>query len=109
MPTVRGGFDRPSTTAYDVASTIYGLDRLSEVTGEAVWRDRAAEARAWFEDRNPAGDPVYDRDRGRVADGIDRAGSAPNSGAESNIEAASALLDDAVASIAALDALLPLS
>lgn len=97
-PAVRGSFERPGTTSYDVASTIFGLDRLAEVTGEARWGRLSEEAREWFGGRNPAATPVFDRGRGRVADGVDVGGVSRNSGAEANIEAAGALLDDAIAS-----------
>ncbi len=105
-PTVRGGFDRPSTTPYDVSSTVFGLDRLSAVTGVSRWAELAADARAWFHGRNGAGSPVYDRSRGRVADGVDQDRVNRNSGAEANIEAAGALMDDAVASAALVEPLL---
>ena len=44
-PAVRAGFDRVSTTPYDVASAAFGLDRLAAVTGEPggpVWRPTRA-------------------------------------------------------------------
>jgi len=106
-PAVRGGFERASTTPYDVASTVFGLDRLSAVTGESGWVTLAADARAWFDGRNPAGSAVYDRRRGRVSDGVDEGRVSRNSGAEANIEAASVLLDDAVASAELIQDLLP--
>jgi len=49
-----------------------------------------------FDGRNTAGAPVYDRDRGRVADGVDGTRVSDNSGAESNIVAAEVLLDEAI-------------
>jgi len=79
-----------------VASCIYSLDRLSEATGDERWAALASDARAWFDGRNAAAAPVYDRRRGRVADGIDQGRVSENSGAESNIVAAEALLDDAL-------------
>lgn len=101
-PVVRDAFGGASTTPYDVASVVFGLDRLATVTGDARWSTLAADARAWFDGRNAAATPVYDRRRGRVADGIDDGVVSRNSGAEANIEAAGALLDDAVASAALL-------
>lgn len=106
-PAVSAGFDRVSTTPYDVASTAFGLDRLAAVTGEPGWARLAADARAWFDGRNPAGSPVYDRRSGRVADGVDEGRVNRNSGAEANVEAAGALLDDAVASAELVQDLLP--
>jgi hypothetical protein len=96
-PAVRSSFDADSTTPYDVASCVYSLDRLYEATGGGHWAELAADARAWFDGRNAAGEPVYDRGRGRVADGIDEGRVSANSGAEANIVAAEALLSDAVA------------
>lgn len=106
-PAVSAGFDRLGTTPYDVASTAFGLDRLASVTGEPGWARLAADARAWFDGRNPAGSPVYDRRSGRVADGVDEGRVSRNSGAEANVEAAGALLDDAVASAPLVHDLLP--
>ncbi|MGZ4140058.1 MAG: hypothetical protein ACXVPP_06660 [Actinomycetota bacterium] len=106
-PAVGAGFDRVSTTPYDVASTAFSLDRLAAVTGEPGWARLAADARAWFDGRNPAGSPVYDRRSGRVADGVDEGLVSRNSGAEANVEAAGALLDDAVASAALVKDLMP--
>jgi hypothetical protein len=105
-PAVRGGFDRPSTTPYDVSSAVFGLDRLTAVTGEARWAELAADAREWFDRRNGAGSSVYDRSRGRVADGVDDDRVSRNSGAEANIEGASALMEDAVSSAALVEPLL---
>src|SRR5213079_1606314 len=87
LPAVEASFDAISTSPYDVASCIYSLDRLSETTGEPRWATLASDARAWFDGRNAAAAPVYDRRHGRVSE---------NSGAESNIVAAEALLDDAL-------------
>jgi hypothetical protein len=99
---VQGCFDLPRTQPYDVASTAYSLTRLAEVTGRAGYALLAADARAWFDGRNPAGSPVYDRDAGRVRDGLDGTTISTHSGAESNIVAAQALLDDATALALAL-------
>ncbi len=96
VPAVDARFEATSTSPYDVASCIYSLDRLYEATGEQRWAAAASNARVWFDGRNAAGAPVYDRRRGRVADGIDQGRVSGNSGAESNIVAAEALLDDAL-------------
>ena len=96
-PIVRKRFDLPTVTAYDVASVVYGFDRLEEAC-DGPWDELAAEARAWFDGRNPAGAVVYDRERGRVADGLDGDRLNGNSGAESNVEAGEALLEAAIAS-----------
>jgi hypothetical protein len=96
VPAVRSSFGPGSTTPYDVASCVYSLDRLSEATGGGHWAELAADARAWFDGRNAAAAPVYDRRRGRVADGVDEGRVSQNSGAEANIVAAEALFEDAV-------------
>ena len=103
VPAVDPGFAATSTSPYDVASCIYSLDRLHEATGEQRWAALAADARAWFDGRNAAAKPVYDRLRGRVADGIDQGRISKNSGAESNIVAAEALIDDALEVARSLD------
>jgi hypothetical protein len=105
-PTVRGSFGRPTTTPYDVASVVFGLDRLAAVTEEPRWTELATDARSWFDGRNGAGAPVYDRSRGRVADGVDGDRVSRNSGAEANIEAAGALPEDAASSAALVESLL---
>jgi hypothetical protein len=96
VPAVASAFGgRESTSPYDVAAAIWSLDRLSAASDDR-WAHLAAEGRAWFDGRNTAGSAVYDRARGRVADGIDGTRVSDNSGAESNIVAADVLLDEAV-------------
>lgn len=90
-------FALPRTQPYDVASAVYSLTRLGAVTGRAEYTVLAADARAWFDGRNPAARPVYDREAGRVSDGIDGTTLSTHSGAESNIVAAQALIEDATA------------
>src|SRR5207248_9912271 len=91
-----GGCAVASTPRYDVAWCICSLARRSEATGGQRWAALASDARGWLDGRNAAAAPVYDRRRGRVADGIDEGRASENSGAESNIVAAEALLDDAL-------------
>ena len=98
VPCVRDAFPGSRMSPYDVASAAWSLERLAAVDGDA-WTGPAADARAWFDGRNAAGLPVYDRARGRVADGIDDGRISDNSGAEANLAAAAILRDDA-ASIA---------
>jgi len=90
-------FDLPRTQPYDVASAVYSLTRLGAVTGRSDYLLLATDARAWFDGRNPSGRPVYDREAGRVSDGVDGTTLNTHSGAESNIVAAQALLDDTTA------------
>jgi hypothetical protein len=97
VPLIAGGFDLPTVQPYGVASAAFALDRLDEATGDGRYAAATRDARAWFDGRNPAGRPVYDRDSGRVADGIDNGRINPHSGAESNILGAQTFLD-AVAS-----------
>ncbi|MGO8686103.1 MAG: hypothetical protein ACLQT7_02805 [Candidatus Dormibacteria bacterium] len=94
---VRGGFDLARVQPYDVASAVYTLSRLAETTGDPAFAALVTLARAWFDGRNPAGQPVYDRREGRVGDGIDQRVVSTRSGAEANIVGAEALFDDAVA------------
>ncbi len=98
-------FDLPRTQPYDVASAVESLSRLATVTGRAGYAQLAAQARGWFDGRNPCGHRVYDRVSGRVADGLDGATLSTHSGAEANIVTAQALFSDATA----LALLLPLA
>jgi hypothetical protein len=97
VPAVASGFAFPGCSPYDVSSCVYSFDRLAEATGEHRWAALAGDARAWFDGRNPAGLPVYDQGAGRVGDGVDEDRISENSGAEANIEGASALFDRVVA------------
>src|SRR5438094_905770 len=65
----------------------------------ARWRDHA---RAWFDGRNAASQPVYDRENGRVCDGIDDGRLNPHSGAEANVVGAQALLPDVATRVGTL-------
>jgi hypothetical protein len=107
VPIVRGGFDRPSVTPYDVASAIFSLERLAAADDRADWQELADRARAWFGYVDADGRAVYDRQHGRVADGVDEGRVSENSGAEANIVAAQALPDDAARSVEAAAELLP--
>jgi len=90
-PAIASAFAFPVVQPYDVACAVDAMDRLAAATGEAGYDRLAADARAWFDGRNTAGAPVYDRERGRVADGIDGGRVSRASGAESNIVGAQAL------------------
>jgi hypothetical protein len=105
-PIVRGGFDRPSVTPYDVACAVYCLDRLAAVD-DGSWRELADRARAWFEVVDGTGRAVYDHTSGRVADGVDDGRVSRNSGAEANLVAAEALPVDAANAVGPAVALLP--
>ena len=99
VPLVESGFDERTVQPYGVASAIYSLEKLHEVTHDDHFSDLAAKARAWFDGRNPAARPVYDRESGRVHDGIDDGVLNVHSGAESNIVGAQALIGDVIASL----------
>ena len=102
VPQIEAAFPERTVQPYGVAAAVYAMDRLYQATGESAyarWRDHA---RAWFDGRNTASTPVYDRVNGRVADGIDDGRINPHSGAESNIVGAQALLPDVAARIGAL-------
>jgi hypothetical protein len=100
---IESGFDLPHTHPYDVQSAVFVMDRLHAVTGELRYETAAAQARAWFSGRNPARAPVYDRDTGRVADGVDGGTISRDSGAEANVCAGLALIDDAFVMVQAAD------
>lgn len=91
---VGNSFDLPRTQPYDVSSTVFSLSRLASVTGRNDFACLAADARSWFDGRNRARQAVYDRGLGRVADGLDGNRISTRSGAESNIVAGQALLDE---------------
>ncbi len=98
VPPVGAAFGaQTSSSPYDVASCVWSLERLAEATDDARWTGLAADALAWFDGRNAAGQPVYDRARGRVGDGVDEDRVSENSGAEANIVAAEVMLDQAAA------------
>jgi hypothetical protein len=94
---IESGFDLPHVHAYDVQSAVFVMDRLAAVTGQPRYVELARKARSWFDGRNPAGAAIYDRAIGRVADGLDNGRLSDRSGAEANISAGLALLDDPVA------------
>ncbi|MGC1418869.1 MAG: hypothetical protein WA786_01950 [Acidimicrobiales bacterium] len=94
VPIIRSGFDRPLTSPFDVATSYDVMIRLAASSGETAYLDLAGEAREWFNGRNPSGQPVYDREKGRVADGIDGGRLNTHSGAESNIVGAQTLFSE---------------
>jgi hypothetical protein len=94
VPAVERAFrDRFTTIAFDLSCAVRALDAVAAATGEPRYARLAADARAWFSGRNAINQPVYDHDRGLVHDGLDGQQLNPDSGAESNLEAALALLD----------------
>jgi len=93
LPVVEGGFSAAHVLPFDVSCTISGLSAVARARGEARYAEAAARARAWFRGRNTANQPVYDSQRGLIYDGIDDGRVSRNSGAESNIEGALALLN----------------
>ena len=93
-PLVRAAFPLTTIIAYEVSSVITDLEALVEVTGAPRYREWLFQARSWFRGRNTARQPVYDPIGGTVGDGIDDGRINPNSGAESNVEGAFALIDE---------------
>ncbi|HUZ89823.1 MAG TPA: hypothetical protein VMU49_08340 [Candidatus Acidoferrales bacterium] len=93
---IDSGFRAPLVQPYGVQSAVFGMDRLAAATGRSEYYRLARLARLWFDGRNPPGRAVYDRDSGRVADGIDELRISLRSGAESNISAGLALFPDIV-------------
>lgn len=91
---IESGFDLRHVHSYDVESAVFVMDRLMAVTGQARYGELAWKAKNWFDGRNPAGTAIYDRAAGRVADGLDDGHLNDRSGAETNISAGLALLDD---------------
>jgi hypothetical protein len=91
---ITSGFSRVLTSPFDVATAYDAMVRLSRATLDRKYTLLAADASAWFNGRNPAGQAVYDRVKGRVADGIDSARLNDHSGAESNIVGAQTLFDE---------------
>jgi hypothetical protein len=95
-PQIDSGFDEPTVQPYGVASAVYSVERLRAITGEPRFDELWRMSRGWFDGRNPARSAVYDREEGRVYDGIDDGVLNVHSGAESNVVGAQALLDQVV-------------
>ena len=95
-PQIDSGFDAPTVQPYGVASAVYATERLRASTGERRFDELWRMARGWFDGRNPARRAVYDREEGRVYDGIDDGVLNEHSGAESNVVGAQALLDQVI-------------
>ena len=97
VPLIARGFDLHTVQPYGAASAAFAMEQLDAACGDGRYAAAARDARAWFDGRNPAGRPVYDRAAGRVADGIDGGRVNPHSGAESNILGAQAFIGDVAA------------
>ncbi|MEP6693912.1 MAG: hypothetical protein ABJB39_04655 [Chloroflexota bacterium] len=97
-PQIEAAFNEPVVQPYGVASAVYATESLRRVAEEPRFDELWRQARAWFDGRNPARLPVYDREEGRVYDGIDEGKLNLHSGAESNVVGGQALLDQVVAS-----------
>ena len=97
VPLIASGFALPTVQPYGAASAVFAMEQLDAVCDDGGYDAAARDARAWFDGRNPAGVPVYDRAAGRVADGIDDARINVHSGAESNVLGAQAFVDDVAA------------
>jgi hypothetical protein len=95
-PQIESGFDAPTVQPYGVASAVFAMERLRDVTDDPRFDELWLMARGWFDGRNPARRAVYDREEGRVYDGIDDGLLNVHSGAESNIVGGQALLDQVI-------------
>lgn len=95
-PQIESGFDQSVVQPYGVASAVYATERLREVTDDPRFDELWRMSRGWFDGRNPARRAVYDREEGRVYDGIDNAVLNLHSGAESNVVGGQALLDQVI-------------
>lgn len=95
-PLIDSGFDQPTVQPYGVASAVYATERLRSVTDGPRFDELWRMARAWFDGRNPARSAVYDREEGRVYDGIDDGKLNLHSGAESNVVGGQALVDQVI-------------
>jgi hypothetical protein len=92
MPAVDSSFDFAQVLPFDVSCTVAGLAAVGRATSNQRYAAAAERGQQWFSGRNAAGRPVHDARRGMVYDGIDDGRVSRNSGAESNIEGALALL-----------------
>lgn len=92
VPVVNSRFDFDRVLPFDVSCTIAGLAAVGRATSRERYAAAASRGRLWFHGRNSAGQPVYNARLGMVYDGIDHGRVSRNSGAESNIEGALALL-----------------
>ncbi|GAC1315017.1 MAG: hypothetical protein NVSMB2_05540 [Chloroflexota bacterium] len=92
LPAIESAFEFERVLPFDVSCTVAGLAAVARATSDERYATAAALGREWFYGRNTADQPVYDAPRGLVYDGIDHGVVNRNSGAESNIEGALALL-----------------
>ncbi len=108
-PLIEGNFSLPSVQPYSVACTIFSCQQLERATHDPVYGMLVKKAQAWFDGPDPSMPAIYDRRLGRVADGVDNGRVNAGSGAESNIMAGLALIDELETTCTAmgLDALLP--
>lgn len=93
MPAAERAFPGTSSNPFDVSSVVRGLDAVGAATRDRRYRIAANVARSWFDGRNAASTPVFDRRQGLVHDGVDGFRVSANSGAEANIEGALALMN----------------
>jgi len=92
LPDVASSFDFPRVLPFDVSCAIAGLAGVARAIRDEGQAHAAGRGQAWFHGRNTAAQPVYDARQGMVFEGIDNGTVSRNSGAESNIEGALALL-----------------
>lgn len=82
-----------SQIAYNIRPMVYALLEAYKVTNKDIYAELAAEAAKWLTGRNPANAVMYNKDTGRIFDGINSESEVnKNSGAESTIEGLLTLL-----------------
>ena len=76
-----------SQIAYNIRPMVFALLEAYKIIGEEKYAEQAANTALWFVGNNPANAIVYDKDSGRIYDGINSVDDVnKNSGAESTIE-----------------------
>lgn len=85
--------EKYSQIAYNIRPMVYALLEAYKITSKDIYAARAAEAAKWLTGRNPANAVMYNKETGRVFDGINSENDVnKNSGAESTIEGLLTLL-----------------
>ncbi len=83
------GFDQQPIEAAAMADAAY---RAWQLTGDARWADAVIATGRWLMGANDAGVPLYDRETGGCADGLEPGGINANQGAESTLAGLTVLL-----------------
>ena len=70
IPAVELKFPGPTSIAFDVSCAVRGLLAVGTATGDESYTRYANLGRTWFDGRNAAANPVFDRQRGPTASGL---------------------------------------